>query len=466
MKRIAAQITSACTSFALKHVFKRPAANFPGKLALYIDPHIINLADTKLETGSFIVVGTNGKTTVTNLLAQTLERAGKRVICNTSGANLNSGIATSILQGKPAHWGVFECDELWLAHVTPDLQPTYVVLLNLFRDQLDRCGEIASIQESIIKALQASPKTCLIYNADDPFCAHIAKSVSNPILSFGIAEDLKLTQNLVPDASLCQECSSMLNYEYYQYGQLGLYTCPSCSFKRPVLDFKAQAIQRTEAALNFHISLHNEPLYSLSIPFTGTYMIYNILALASAASRAGVDMQVLQESISSFNPSNGRLQHFSIPAKQIISSSPEEAQKGAVKVLLNLAKNPTGFNQNIRLLPKEDIPCSIAFFVNDKEGDGRDVSWLWDIDFEELNSRKQLRVFAGGMRALDLAVRLKYAGLSPQLVANTREVLTQSSHLFHSSPEETSVFVIGNYTALPSLRNELTSLNSQPKTKE
>ena len=132
------------------------------------------------------------KTTVTNLLADALELAGQRVVCNRTGANLDSGVATSLLHAGPSDWGVFECDELWLAKILPQLQATYVVLLNLFRDQLDRVGEIDRIQDSIVGALEKSPDTVLVYNADDPLCVRIAERAANPSIAFGVDEDLGL----------------------------------------------------------------------------------------------------------------------------------------------------------------------------------------------------------------------------------------------------------------------------------
>ena len=174
----AAQAVSSISTWGLKHVFRRPAANFPGKIALYVDPRLLANLRGKLTRGSIMVVGTNGKTTVTNLLADVLEGSGVRVVCNRTGANLDSGVSTALLHAKEADWGVFESDELWLKKMTPQLKPTYVLLLNLFRDQLDRCGEIDRIQDSIVEALAASPETILVFNADDPLCATIAKRAS------------------------------------------------------------------------------------------------------------------------------------------------------------------------------------------------------------------------------------------------------------------------------------------------
>ena len=431
-----ARAVSAVSTWGLKNVFRRPAANFPGKIALYVDPRLITDLAPKLEQGSVCVVGTNGKTTVTNLLADALELAGQRVVCNRTGANLDSGVATSLLHAGPSDWGVFECDELWLAKILPQLQATYVVLLNLFRDQLDRVGEIDRIQESIAGALATSPKTTLVFNADDPLCAAIAERVGNPTVAFGVDEDLHLPQNTVADAQMCQRCSAMLEYAYRQYGQLGSYCCPACGFARPSLDCAARDVHLGADGLSF--AAHGpRGDAEIEAPFSGAYMVYNLLATAAAAGLAGCPLPALQKAIDAFDPQNGRLQTFDIAGR---------------RVLLNLAKNPTGFNQNLKIVAQDAGDKVVAFFVNDKEGDGRDVSWLWDIDFEELaDDPAKLTVFAGGLRANDMQVRLKYAGLDAALVDDAAGMFAQLDGL----PADARAYVIANYTALPPVHAEL-----------
>ena len=431
----AARAVSAVSTWGLKNVFHRPAANFPGKMALYVDPRLIADLRPKLRKGSFVVVGTNGKTTVTNLLADALELAGQRVVCNRTGANLDSGVATSLLHAGPSDWGVFECDELWLAKILPQLQATYVVLLNLFRDQLDRVGVIDRIQESIAGALATSPKTTLVFNADDPLCAAIAERVGNPTVAFGVDEDLHLPQNTVADAQMCQRCSAMLEYAYRQYGQLGSYCCPACGFARPSLDCAARDVHLGADGLSF--AAHGpRGDAEIEAPFSGAYMVYNLLATWAAADLVSVPAEALQRAIDAFDPRNGRLQEFAVAGR---------------RTLLNLAKNPTGFNQNIKIILQDERPKAVAFFVNDKEGDGRDVSWLWDIDFEELAGQSGLRVFAGGIRKNDVQVRLKYAGLDAALVDDAAGMFAQLDGL----PADARAYVIANYTALPPVHAEL-----------
>ena len=451
----AAQAVSSISTWGLKHVFRRPAANFPGKIALYVDPRLLANLRGKLTRGSIMVVGTNGKTTVTNLLADVLEGSGARVVCNRTGANLDSGVSTALLHAKEADWGVFESDELWLKKMTPQLKPTYVLLLNLFRDQLDRCGEIDRIQDSIVEALAASPETILVFNADDPLCATIAKRASElpgrertRQIAFGVSESMGLAQNTVSDATMCQLCSSMFEYDFRQYGQLGAWHCPTCGFSRPSLDFAAQNVELGERELSFDIARpqpnagESAPARPIRAAFSGAYMVYNLLAVGVAADLVGCGNDAIQAAIESFDPKNGRLQRYSVEGRSI---------------LLNLAKNPTGFNQNLKIIEKDASPKAVAFFINDKEADGCDISWLWDIDFEELSRQEGCVVFAGGIRGNDMQVRLKHAGIPSKVVKNTQEFLDELAKL----PHEMNAYAIANYTALPNVKSALDAAESE-----
>ena len=446
-----AKMIGATLTWGLRSVCHRPAANTPGKIALYVDPALISDLAPRLRRGSVIVVGTNGKTTVTNLLADVVERSGQSVVCNRTGANLDSGVATALLQSKGADWGVFESDELWMAKILPHLQSNYVVLLNLFRDQLDRCGEIDRIQDSIVATLGKSPKTVLVYNADDPLCAMIAERAAalpgretTPSVPFGVAESMDLAQNAVADATVCQRCSSMFEYGFRQYGQLGEYRCPNCGFARPELEFSAEDVELGARGLKFaavdrrassDVAGDAGAAWSCDVraSFSGAYMVYNLLAVATAASLLGCAPDDVAEAIDAFDPKNGRLQDYEIEGH---------------RVLLNLAKNPTGFNQNLRIVAQDTGPKAVAFFVNDKEGDGRDVSWIWDIDFEELASQRDCIVFVGGERRNDLQVRLKYAGVDARLIGGVDEVFAALSAGV-GLPADAGVYAIANYTALP-----------------
>lgn len=441
-----AKAAGAVSTWGLRHVAHRPAANLPGKIALAIDPALLDELRGKCTQGSVITVGTNGKTSTNNLLADAFEAAGRTIICNRTGANLAAGITSALLQQPAAQWGVFECDELWLAHVLPRLRSNYVLLLNLFRDQLDRCGEIDRIQTSIAGALAASPDTALVYNADDPLCARIADEVPNRTVAYGLDESMGLAQNTVTDAQMCQKCDGMVRYHYRQYGQLGDYFCDQCDFARPTLDFAGRDITITPAGVTMEIC-GPAGCESVHTPQPTPYAAYNLVASYALCREVGIPTADFQRAQDAFNPRNGRLQRYCL---------------GGRDVLLNLAKNPTGFNQNLKIVEADQGPKMVAFFINDQVADGHDISWIWDIDFEELAGQPDTVVFAGGSRAHDLAVRLKYAGIEAAVIENIEDafdrlgVLTAAGAL----PSDAAVYAIANYTALPPVHAALNAMEA------
>ncbi len=441
MRFTLAKAAGAVSTWGLRHVAHRPAANLPGKIALKVDPALLDELRGKCAEGSVITVGTNGKTSTNNLLADAFEAAGRTIICNRTGANLAAGIASALLQQPAAQWGVFECDELWLAHVLPHLRSRYVLLLNLFRDQLDRCGEIDRIQTSIAGALAASPDTVLLYNADDPLCARIADTVVNRSIPFGLDEDLKLAQNTVADAQMCQKCDGMVRYRYRQYGQLGDYFCDQCDFARPALVYAGRDIAIGAAGVTMEVC-GPDGCERVHTPQPTPYAAYNLVAAYALCRETGIPTADFQRAVDAFNPRNGRLQRYRL---------------GGRDVLLNLAKNPTGFNQNLKIVEADGGPKMVAFFINDQVADGRDISWIWDIDFEELAGAPDTVVFAGGSRAHDLAVRLKYAGIEAAVIESIDDAfarlgaLTAAGHM----PADAAVYAIANYTALPPVHDAL-----------
>lgn len=441
-----AKAVGAVSTWGLRHVAHRPAANLPGKIALAIDPALLDELRGKCTQGSVITVGTNGKTSTNNLLADAFEAAGCTIICNRTGANLAAGITSALLQQPAAQWGVFECDELWLAHVLPRLRSNYVLLLNLFRDQLDRCGEIDRIQTSIAGALAASPDTVLVYNADDPLCARIADEVPNRTVAYGLDESMGLAQNTVTDAQMCQKCDGMVRYHYRQYGQLGDYFCDQCDFARPTLDFAGRDIAIGPSGVTMEVC-GPAGCESVHTPQPTPYAAYNLVASYALCREVGIPTADFQRAQDAFNPRNGRLQRYRL---------------GGRDVLLNLAKNPTGFNQNLKIVEADRGPKMVAFFINDQVADGRDISWIWDIDFEELADQPDTVVFAGGSRAHDLAVRLKYAGIEAAVIESIEDAFARLGALTAAAvlPADAAVYAIANYTALPPVHAALNAMEA------
>lgn len=435
-----ANILGSVTKSLIRVTGKGSASNFPGRMALKVDEDYLATSVRKCITGKkIVVVGTNGKTSTTNLIADIIESAGNSVVCNRGGANMAPGISTALIGAKVSEFGVFECDELWLKDVLPRLEADYVVLLNLFRDQLDRCGEIERIENSILQALKNTSKAQLIYNADDPICAEIAlkcetlaeRSSSKKSIAFGIGEPLNITNNTIADSSICPACGNLLNYSYRQYDKLGDYFCEHCDFRKPALDVSALNCKLLTDRCEFDIANSFE---AYTICLQGAYNIYNALACISLMKELGIDKKYIDEVFATFSPSNGRLQKYKF---------------GNTSVLLNLAKNPTGFNQNLKIITNsvcKSKKTAIGFFINDKIADGRDVSWLWDVDFEEMAKLENAYFFAGGTRKCDMQVRLKYADVASALCDNVTDIL-------NSDTDE--VFLIANYTALPIVKASL-----------
>lgn len=432
------------TGWGLRNVAHRSGSQLPGRVALAIDPQIIAHLRSRATRGSIVVCGTNGKTTTTNVLAAMLEEQGLRVICNRDGANMAAGVASALLEKSHADWAVLESDELSTIHILPQLQPTYLVLLNLFRDQLDRTGEIDRVQDIVVEALAASPATTLVVCGDDPLCVSVAlraKESGTEVLAFGMGESMGLPPERVPEARFCQRCGAELAYAFHTYAQLGKFACPSCEFRSPMLDFVARNVITHGEGVAFDYVCHGrvaeQTEQHVQASFGGAYMAYNLLAAVAAATLAGVSVPCIQRAIDSYSPANGRLQHFLVQGREVV---------------LNLAKNPTGFNQNLQMLLADERHKAVFVIINDDYNDGRDVSWIWDVDFERLAENDVVaQVVAGGHRANDLQVRLKYAEVRAAIAQGVSEALEMVSHL----PKEYPLYVLTNYSALWPAKAEL-----------
>lgn len=438
------------------HLAGRSASQLPGRVALAIDPHAIADMAPKLGQGAIVVCGTNGKTTTNNVLASAVEASGARVLCNRAGANMAPGVAAALLPGASADWAVIEADELSTINILPELRPRYLVLLNLFRDQLDRAGEIDRVQDVIASALAASPKTTLVACGDDPLVmgvAHRARKAGTRVLTFGIGEDLHLPADRVPEARFCQVCGAELKYDYRAYAQLGAFRCPKGDFCRPSLDWQATGVEVGRTGVSFTVRGAGlpEPV-CISASFGGVYMVYNLMAAFVGAHLAGVDAQDFQRTVDDYHPENGRLQRFRVDGREVV---------------LNLAKNPTGFNQNISLMLADDRKKAAFFVINDNYNDGKDISWIWDVDFERLAvgapkkggvvQEGDLTVVAGGHRAEDVRVRMKYAGINAPVAHTVREALDAVAGL----PLDEPLYVLTNYSALWPAKAELEKMGER-----
>ncbi len=452
-----AQTAGRATTRLLK-LAGRPASQLPGRVALALDPSLLSELAKRVRLGSIVVCGTNGKTTTTNVLARAVQRAGHSVWCNWRGANMMAGATSAMLFGKEADWAVIEADELSCVHLLPALEPRWLVLLNLFRDQLDRAGEIDRVQDSLVEALSLSPETGLLVCGDDPLSVGVARRAAEAgtkVVAFGIDEAMPEPPDRVPEARFCQVCGAELGYEWRAYAQLGAFACPECDFARPALAWRARAIDVTREGVAFDVlgpSGGDAPgtaegaagPWRIEATFGGTYMVYNLLGAFAASQLAGVPAEAFQRALDGYDPKNGRLQHYLLNGREVV---------------LNLAKNPTGFNQNISLMLTDERPKAAFFVINDDYNDGRDISWIWDVDFERLAgvaAEGKLAVVAGGHRRNDVQVRMKYAGIHAPLastVAGAIEALGEAGYGANGAP--LPLYALCNYSSLWIAKAEL-----------
>jgi UDP-N-acetylmuramyl tripeptide synthase len=386
-----------------------------GLVAQRLDPAIVSRLASQLEYGNVLVTGTNGKTTTSAFLAAILRDAGLRVWRNREGANLMRGIAGALvvralpsgnLRASGRAIAVFETDEAVIPQAARMLAPRVAVFTNLFRDQLDRYGEIESVAALWRQTVKSLPESAtLVLNADDPTIAALGGLFHGPVLYFGL-EDLALDMSRqdghdlhqVVDTRTCIRCGSEYRYSVRFYSHIGHYHCPNCGLSRPQPAIRALRVSSDTFDRLRVIIETPEQQGEIVIPLPGLYNVYNALAAIAAAQALHISWEPVVSGIGQFKPAFGR---------------GERVQVAGRTLRLLLAKNPTGFNEVLRTLFSEQQPHHVLFVLNDNIADGRDVSWIWDVDFERARGRIASLTVAG-TRALDLALRLKYAGFDPQ----------------------------------------------------
>ncbi|GAC1349675.1 MAG: MurT ligase domain-containing protein [Ktedonobacteraceae bacterium] len=389
-----------------------------GLVAHRLDPGIVGRLATQLEHGSVMVTGTNGKTTTSGFIAAILADAGLRVWRNREGSNLMGGIASSLViralpSGNLRRAGraisVLEVDEAVIPQVVRSVPPRVIVFTNLFRDQLDRYGEVDSVAARWQQAVKTlSSDTILVLNADDPVTANLGDGFAGQVLYFGIDDpslDLAMQQDAperhqVIDTRTCPRCGGDYTYEIRFFSHMGHYRCTNCGQQRPQPNLRAVTVQsgdfdRMRISIASSIS-STTPQQEIVIPLPGLYNIYNALAAATVAQALGIGWEPIVTGIEQFKPIFGRGERIQIEGRTL---------------RLLLAKNPTGLNEVLRTLFGEGTQRHVLFVLNDNIADGRDISWIWDVDFEQAVGQSRTLVVAGS-RALDLALRLKYAGVA------------------------------------------------------
>jgi len=436
--RLAVEIALARAAGRLSRLAGRGGGTtLPGKLLATVDPDAVATLASRLPLGTALVSATNGKTTTAAMAAEILSRR-LRLAHNSSGANLVSGVASALLDARDAELGLLEVDEGALPEVARRVRPRVVCLANLFRDQLDRYGELELVAERWRGAVRELPAgAALVVNADDPQVGDLARE-HEPALRFGIDDPAQARPSLqhAADSKYCLRCGRPYEYAAAYVGHLGDYRCPGCGHGRPPLDVFAREIELAglEAA-SFEL-VTPEGARRVRVPLPGLYNVYNALAASSLALALATPLDEIAAGLASAAPAFGRFERIPI---------------GERTLLVLLIKNPAGANEAIRTLVAGGAPRVALVALNDGIADGRDVSWIWDVDFEPLAAGLETLV-ASGDRAAELALRFKYGGLDParmEVAPDLAEALDRGLAL---TPTGGELVALPTYTAMLALR--------------
>jgi lipid II isoglutaminyl synthase (glutamine-hydrolysing) len=417
----------------------------PGRLLLRLDPEAIARLGASLGGGTTIVSATNGKTTTAGMIAAILKADGRHPVHNRAGSNMTWGVATALLEQRGRE-GLFEVDEAWLPRVVEQLDPAAIVLCNLFRDQLDRYGEMEALADEWAKTVAArAGRTALILNADDPLIADLGRDGDERpregVVYFGVEDSSQALPELQHafDAKHCRRCGHPYAYERAFVGHLGHYSCPNCGAERPRPDVAATAIELR--GMDGSRATVRTPAgeIELELPLPGLYNVYNALAAVAAGLGLGIAPERIATALSEVRAAFGRV---------------ETIEVGGKPVSILLIKNPAGANEVLRTLrlEAEEERVDLWIALNDRIADGRDVSWVWDADFELLAGRVR-RVVCAGTRAPEMALRLKYAGWPPESIEVVPGVEASLDRAVAAAPGR--LFALPTYTALMDLRKLL-----------
>jgi len=427
----------------------RGGTALPGLVTLQLDPDFIAAATRALPHGVVLVSGTNGKTTTARMLSDVARAAGWQPIHNRSGSNLERGIAGALLadatwRGEPrGDLGLFEVDEASLPRVLGRVRPRAVVITNLFRDQLDRYFELDQLARRIGDAIAAlDPSVTLVLNADDPIVASLGPRHRGAALYFGV-DDPSVGGSVpqaISDATRCPRCRAPLRYARVVLAHEGDWSCTSCGLTRPARDVSASRVAL--AAAGSEVALGGPvpgAFDDLRVPLPGLYNVYNALATVAAARALDIERATVTRAIGSFRAAFGRLEQVDVAGRS---------------VRLVLVKNPAGFNAAIAALLETGRRPRLLAALNDRDADGRDVSWIWDADFESLAPSVDHAVVTG-LRSRDLANRLKYAGVPRERVDVVDGWAAAIDRAVGGVPRGGELVVLATYTAMLALRGEL-----------
>lgn len=400
----------------------------PGAFALKICPALADDINKIVTKKVIVTCGTNGKTTTNNLMCSALEAKGYKVLCNRLGANMMSGIATTYIQAADifgrirADYACLEVDEAYTPIVFKRIKPDIMVITNLFRDQLDRYGEIDITVDIIKRAINEAGSVRLVLNADDPLCVQFGREPNAKPVYYGISEKVLPQVDDTKEGRFCPICGEELDFKYYHYSQLGSFRCGSCGYSRPEPDFDITNVS-LKTPITFDINGKH-----MEVNYKGFYNIYNLAAVYAALDAAGEDTADFGKLLEAYKPQIGRMQEFDL----------------GKPVILSLSKNPAGFNQAISTVNTDTRKKDVIIAINDLANDGRDVSWLWDVDFHKIKDENLGTLATTGIRVYDISLRFKYAGIGVDLMTDSMADAVRKA----LATDSEAVYVLVNYTAL------------------
>ena len=419
----------------------RGGTDLPGRIALKICPDL--LAQLAKTVTTVIVTGTNGKTTTSRMIEQAFIDAGISYFANKTGANLISGITAEFAVHSTAGgkcrfpYAVIESDEAAFKQVGRLVNPKAVVVTNVFRDQLDRYGEVTHTLNNIRIGLQGCKNAVVCLNADDSLSASLADELPNQVLFYGVNVPIyKSRVEEVSDAPYCIRCKSEYVYDYVTYGHLGGYRCPKCGSARPKPQVAVEEVLASDTEHSEVVISLDGRRFDANVNLPGGYNIYNAVSAMAAGQAMGLDLDVVNKALSQFDCGFGRMEKFDI-------------QGHSLRMIL--IKNPAGCNQVLNFLTASTEPFLFVACLNDRAFDGKDVSWIWDVDFERLTELGDLLsgVYVSGVRADDMATRFKYAGVP----AEKLRVIKDYSELCKAIlAQDRPAFIMPTYTAMLDLR--------------
>lgn len=434
-------VTSCKLSRFILRKLGKGGTNVPGRVALAIDPHVLG----KLAKGvtTIIVTGTNGKTTTSRMIERSLEESGYRFFANKSGANMLSGITAEFamhsgLGGKNKYpYALIECDEAAFKTVSKYVDAKCVVVTNVFRDQLDRYGEVTHTLNSILTGIKNSPNAVVCINADDSLSVSMKDEIPNKVVFYGVETEIyKNRVEEVSDAPYCIKCKTEYIYDYVTYGHLGGFRCPNCGYHRPQTEVSVEKVLESTPDSSTILLNLNGSEYQATINLPGGYNIYNATATAAAGYVLGIKNETIIDALSSFECGFGRMEKFTV---------------NGTDIRMILIKNPAGCNQVLNFLSNNTTPSLFVVALNDRFADGTDISWIWDVDFEKLNqiSDKLTEIWVTGRRADDMAMRFKYAGIP----VNKIKVMKDYEQLIDAATKQQApVYMMPTYTAMLDIR--------------